>query len=168
MRPGAPAHLEIGQIEVPRLEKVRLDLLASVIRHDSVFERLDHHAEGFQLLLVALELAAHGFARLVVGLEPLSLVVVHLAQNLLARDRIAVLEEEGEEVEPALGLGHRGIPGLRARARILAVSSTLWSSHPPRPVLVIPGLAPGVSGNTVGLTRMMGPRSVCSKIKCGV
>src|SRR5437764_3162525 len=117
MRPAAPAHLEIGQIEVPRLQKVRLDLLASVIRNDSVFERLDHHAEGFQLLLVALELAAHGFARLVVGLEPLSLVVVHLAQNLLARDRIAVLEEEGEEVEPALGLGHRGIPGLRARAR---------------------------------------------------
>src|SRR3989440_12655380 len=99
-------------IEVPRLEKVRLDLLARVIGHDSVFEGLDHDAEGFQLLLVALELAAHGFARLVIGLEPLGLVVVHLAENLLAGHRIVVIEEEGEEVEPALGLGHRGIPGL--------------------------------------------------------
>ena len=73
------ADFEVRQIEVPRLEEVRLDLLARVIGHDSVLERLDHDAEGLELLFVTLELAAHRLAGLVVALEPVGLVVVHLA-----------------------------------------------------------------------------------------
>ena len=75
-------------------------------RRHFAFEGLDHDAERLQLFLVALELAAHRLTDLVVAREPVGLVVVHLAQDLLARDRICPVEEEGEEVEPALGLGH--------------------------------------------------------------
>src|SRR5205814_3105270 len=83
------ADFDVRQVELPRLEEVRLDLLARVIGHDSVLERLDDDAECLELLLVALELAAHRLAGLVVTLEP-----------------VGTVEEEGEEVEPALSLGH--------------------------------------------------------------
>src|SRR5436309_8537710 len=100
------ADCDVRQVELPRLEEVRLDLLARVIGHDSVLERLDDDAECLELLLVALELAAHRLAGPVVALEPVALVVVHLAEDLFARDRISSVEKEGEEVEPALGFGH--------------------------------------------------------------
>jgi hypothetical protein len=52
-------------------------------------------------------LATDGFADLGVAAYPILFVIRNLAQYLLARRRIVAGEEEGEEVEPALGLGHR-------------------------------------------------------------
>src|SRR3989442_942821 len=56
--------------------------------------------------------------------DPVGLVVLHLVQDLLAGHRIVVIEEEGEEVEPALGLGHAedsarcdGLLAVRNRAQ---------------------------------------------------
>ena len=122
--PGAVgrAHFQVRQIEVARLQEVRLDLLSCMARRHFAFEGLDHDAERLQLFLVALELATHRLAGLIVAPEPVGLVVVHLAQDLLARDRICPVEEEGEEVEPALGLGHDLIPGSPARPHPLAPS----------------------------------------------
>src|SRR2546426_12631553 len=107
-RPGArtagAANREIGEVEVFGSEEVGLDLLVLVGRDD--FVHCERHAQLAQLALVALELAAGGFApRRGTGV-PVLFVIRDLAQDLLARHRKAVVEEEGDEVEPALGLGH--------------------------------------------------------------
>src|SRR5437870_10351059 len=105
-RAPAGRNLEIREVEVPGLQEISLDLLARVTRHDLLLEWLDRDAERLEVALVALELAAYRLARLFGAAGPVRLVVLHLAQDLLAGYRIVVIEEEGEEVEPALGLGH--------------------------------------------------------------
>src|SRR5436309_13025435 len=91
------ADFDVRQVELPRLEEVRLDLLARVIGHDSVLQRLDDDAECLKRLLVALERAAHRLAGPVVPPEPVAPVVVHLAEDRVPQDRMSSLEKEGEE-----------------------------------------------------------------------
>src|SRR5437867_10377794 len=102
---AAGPDLEVGEVEILRPQKVGLDLQAGVVRHHFLLQGLEDDAEALELALVALELAPDRLAGLLVSPHPGGLVVLHLAQDFLSRHRIVVIQQERDEVEPALGLG---------------------------------------------------------------
>jgi hypothetical protein len=64
------------------------------------FDRLDRHAEPAELVLVALEHPAPGIVRLTAGIGG------YVVDQLLERGGVVPSEQGGEEVDPALDLGH--------------------------------------------------------------
>src|SRR5437867_12723019 len=112
---AAGPDLEVGEVEILRPQKVSLDLQAGVVRHHFLLQGLEDDAEALELALVALELAPDRLAGLLVSPHPGGLVVLHLAQDLLSRHSIVVIQQERDEVEPALGLGHAP-PSSRSRS----------------------------------------------------
>ena len=66
----------------------------------SSVDRLDRDPETPQLILVALELPAAGL-----GLLAAALVSGHAGDEVVERDRVAMGQEDREDVDPALDLG---------------------------------------------------------------
>ncbi len=114
---GPARRLRRTKLEVRQVERALREAVARgglVTRLPRQLDRLDLDAERPQLVLVALELPAHRLGGRL-GLAERRPVVGDVLEDVLAGHREAVLQQVGDQIEPAGGLGLRHWPSAPVR-----------------------------------------------------